>query len=206
MRTVAHEADDFQSIAQAYLDESVQGGGVLQRFIERYPQYAEELTMLALETAADDGDVVTPLTPPSHLFDRLRRSAQEVEDDAPYVPASLIDFARDYREIEPPDLAERLDIGLDVLALLDERQLPPSTIPLDLYTIGAAVLDVPPRWMGDYCTAPPTTAVFATAYHAPDGLSDARSRTFIEAIEESPLTTAEQKSRWRERMRRDDGT
>jgi len=218
MRTIVDWADDFQSIAQDYLNEHTQGGGVLRRYIERYPHYTEELTMLALEMAADDGDAPSPLTPPSHLFDRLREEARDAEPrtvaplapvpppplpPAPAPPDSLIDFAGDHNGLDPVDLAERLDVGIDVLTLLDERHVPAHMIYPAFYAMGAEALGVPQEWIEAYFVAPPRAADFATAYHAPHGLAGMQPRTFGEAIEESPLMTPEQKARWRARAPRD---
>jgi hypothetical protein len=49
---------------------------VLQRYIQMYPEYEEDLWLLVSEVAASEGDIPPPATPPSTLLHMLREDAQ----------------------------------------------------------------------------------------------------------------------------------
>jgi hypothetical protein len=198
MTTDMSPAQDFETIALAFLEERERhAGDTLARFIARYPQYARELTLLAFETATEEGQERQAVTPPTHLRERLRAEAR-----AALLPrtdqalTSLLARGREHAGLAPRALAGRLDVGVDVLALLEERLITPDSIVRPFLARLAGVLGTSVDAVRHYLAAPPPPVARGVAYHAPEGHAPARRMSFAEAIAASNLTTPEQKARW----------
>ncbi len=190
------ESDDFTLVAAAYLDErAARVGETLARYADRYPQYAQDLLLLTVETAVAEEQAPSMATPPPDLLRRLRADARATLTPRPAF-SSLLGQAREHAGLTPRALAARLDVGVDVLALLEERHVRAETVVAPFLRrlaglVGASVVAVQ-----GYLALPPSAAAPGVAYHAPRGHSAARSLSFAEAIAESALTTTEQKDHW----------
>ena len=198
---------DFEAVALAFVaDLDRRDGATLARYLARYPHYAHELTMLAVETAAQEGQAVAVKAPPAALMARLRDDArmallpalaagerQTTEEET--IPG-LLAQARAHAGLTPRALAGKLGIGVDVLALLEERHIAPDTIVAPFIARLAAILGASSDAIRAYLAGPPMAAAPGVAYHAPRGHQPARRLTFQEAIAESNLTTPEQKAEW----------
>ncbi len=189
---------NFEAIARAFLEERAQRhGNSLRRFIERYPEYEEELVLLAAEMAASDGEMAIPVTPPSHLFQRLRAEARAVlTPDAEPQLESLRDQAKRQAGLTLPALAAQLGIGVDVLAMLEERQIVLSSIPAQFLDHMAKTLRTSQEALLRFLTGSAGPSAPQVAYHAPQGHVDTEPLTFAEAISTSDLMTDEEKARW----------
>jgi len=200
MSTETDTARDFESVALAFVEELTRGeAGALARYLDRYPRYARELSVLAFESVAGEaqGHTVVPVTPPAALRERLRADAHAaLLPDADNAVTSLLARARAYAGLNPRALAKRLDIGVDVLALLEERHVAPDTIAAPFLARLAATLGASADAVRSYLAGPPLTSARGVAYHAPKGHTPARRISFDEAIAQSNLTTPEQKARW----------
>ena len=198
MTTDMDPAQDFEAIALAFLEERERhAGDTLARYSARYPQYARELTLLAFETAAAEGQELQAVPPPAHLRERLRAEARTAllprTDQA---LTSLLARGRAHAGLAPRALAERLDVGVDVLALLEERLITPDSIVQPFLARLAGVLGTSVDAVRRYLAARPPPVARGVAYHAPQGHTPARRMSFTDAIAASNLTTPEQKARW----------
>ena len=198
MTTEMDPAQDFEPIALAFLEEREQhAGDTLARFITRYPRYTRELALLAFETAAEEGQERQAVPPPAHLRERLRADAR-----AALLPwtdqalAGLLARGREHAGLTPRALAGRLDVGVDVLALLEERLITPDSIVRPFLARLAGVLGTSVDAVRRYLAAPPPPVARGVAYHAPAGHAPTRRMGFAEAIVASNLTTPEQKAHW----------
>jgi len=198
MNTSTGAARDFEPIALAFAEEAARReGDTLARYLARYPQYAHELSVLAFETATSEGQPVASVPPPVALRARLLDDARAALSPAPE-PAvgSLLARARAHGGLTPRALAAKLDVGVDVLALLEERHIAPDTVAAPFLDRLAALLGATAGAVRAYLAGPPLTAARGVAYHAPKGHTQARRISFDEAIAESNLTTSEQKAYW----------
>ena len=200
MSTETNPARDFESVALAFVEELTRGeAGVLARYLDRYPRYARELSVLAFESAASEaqGHAVAPMAPPAALRELLRADAHAaLLPGADNMITSLLARARNHAGLNPRALAKKLDIGVDVLALLEERHVAPDTIAAPFLARLAVTLGATAEAVPSYLAGPPLTAARGVAYHAPKGHTPARRISFDEAIAQSNLTTPEQKARW----------
>jgi hypothetical protein len=200
MSTETDTARDFESVALAFVEELTRReAGALARYLDRYPHYARELSVLAFESAAgeEQGRAIAPATPPTALRERLRADAHAaLLPSADNVVTSLLTRARAYAGLNPRALARKLDIGVDVLALLEERHIAPDTVAALFLARLATTLGASAEAVRSYLAGPPLTAARGVAYHAPKGHTPARQISFDEAIAQSNLTTPEQKARW----------
>ncbi len=200
MSTETDAARDFESVALAFVEELTRGeGGALARYLDRYPRYARELSVLAFESATgeEQGRAIAPTTPPTALRERLRADAHAaLLPSADNVVASLLARARAYAGLNPRALARKLDIGVDVLALLEERHIAPDTVAAPFLARLATTLGASAEAVRSYLAGPPLTSARGVAYHAPKGHTPARRIPFDEAIAQSNLTAPEQKAHW----------
>jgi len=191
------ETDDFTLVAAAYLDERApRTGETLARYVERYPQYAPDLLLLTMETAVAEGQQAPLMeTPPPDLLRRLRTDARATLAPRPAFN-SLLAQAREHAGLTPRALAARLGVGVDVLALLEERHVRAETVVAPFLRRLAGLVGASVTAVQGYLALPPSAASPGVAYHAPWGHNAARSLSFAEAIAESALTTPQQKERW----------
>ncbi len=197
MTTEKDAAEDFEHVALAFAEDLTRReANTLGRYLARYPRFAHELSLLAFEAAASDGQTSAPLAPPAALRDRLRDDAR-----AALLPAattaldSLLARGRAFAGLTPRALAGKLSIGVDVLALLEERHIAPDTVAAPFLSRLSGVLGTTADAVRAYLAGPPLTAERGVAYHAPKGHTPARQISFAEAIGESNLMTSEQKAR-----------
>jgi len=200
MNTETDTARDFESVALAFVEELTRGeAGALARYLDRYPRYARELSVLAFESAASEeqGRAIAPVTPPTALRERLRADAHAaLLPSADSVVTSLLARARAYAGLNPRALARKLDIGVDVLALLEERHVAPDTVAAPFLARLATTLGASVEAVRSYLAGPPLTSARGVAYHAPKGHTPARRISFDEAISQSNVTAPEQKAYW----------
>jgi len=190
------ETDDFTLVAAAYLDERApRTGETLARYVERYPQYAPDLLLLTMETAVAEAQTPPMATPPPDLLRRLRADARATLAPRPAF-SSLLGQAREHAGLTPRALAAQLGVGVDVLALLEERHVRVETVVTPFLRRLAGLVGASVAAVQGYLALPPLAASPGVAYHAPRGHSAARSLSFAEAIAESALTTPQQKERW----------
>jgi hypothetical protein len=195
---------DFASVANDFLEELEQHrGGVLEQYLDRYPEHARDLILLAAESAIDDADDLGVLTPPTHLRERLLAGAAAAWQEAAepvLVFTSLCDRARDYADLSPKELSKKLRIGRDLLAMLDEGGINPGTILPAFLREVAQVLGLSVAAVSAFLrSASQGQNPLSVSYHAPQGHAagtQPRVRTFEEALRESPSTSPEDKAFW----------
>jgi hypothetical protein len=184
----------FDHVARAFIEEwATRRKNTLRRYIERYPDFEAELVLLASEMAAPDEDVPALVTPPSHIYRALREDAIAAFAEQGEVPASTL---HERAGVSPPVLARSLDIGVDVLAMIEGGQIIPDTIRPPFVDRIADVLRAPREAILPLLNALARTNSMRPAYHAPRGHTRTEPMSFDDAIRASPLMTVEQKSRW----------
>ena len=194
----------FALVADEFLEELEQHrAGVLERYLDRYPEYAQDLILLAAEIAVEDADDFAVVTPPTHLRDRLLAGAAAAWESVPEpVPAfaSLCDRARDYAGLTPKELSRKLRIGRDLLAMLDRGGIEPRTVFAAFLAEVARVLGLSVAAVRSFLrSASRSRQSTSVSYHAPQGHAagiQPRIRTFEEALRESPSTSQEDKDYW----------
>ncbi len=184
--------EGFDALAYDFLDAHGDEAGRARLLRER-PEYALDLLYLATTDALDvESDDAAP---PSNLLGRLRADARTALAPAPG-PAlsSLLAQARAHAGLDARALARRLGLGVDVLAVLEERQVASSSVPPSaLRRIGAAI-GASAEAVAAYLMKP--AAGVAAAYHAPHGHQAAHKLSFHDALLQSVLTTDAQKESW----------
>ena len=137
-----NEQEDIFHITAHYVAE-VQAGRrpVLSDYISRYPQYADAIADFvayyqAIEVPGPDLSASAPLSQVSQVS--LTRALQRIQAE----PASTITtlLANQTRHFTLPELARKLDLSIDIVALLEQRVIDPSTLPGELYRRIADVL------------------------------------------------------------------
>ncbi len=196
----------FEDVAFAFAEEwDRRRGEALRRYVERYPEYAEELILLAGELAAGAGEAATVVTPPTDLLQQLRAGARARLAPQPDAEISTLrGRAREHAGMDPRALAAALDITVDVLAMLEERCIIAASIPRRFIGRAAAVLGTSSDAVRRFFAAPPGTGAHGVAYHAPQGHVAPQVQTFAAAVTGSPLMSPAQKARWLD-ARSDDG-
>jgi len=185
-------SETFDAVARAFLEEwAQQRGNSLRRYIERYPQFEADLMLLASEMAAMEGDPPPSVTPPSAVYNALRADAHAFLMGPHQV---TINSLEQQAGVSSPALASALDITVDILALLEERQVRLSSIFPQFIAHLATVLRAPVDAVRAFFAAPAPD--MQTAFHAPQGHLATEPITFAAAIRESQLMTPAQKARW----------
>jgi len=184
--------EGFDALAYDFLDAG-DGEATRTRLLREHPAHALDLLYLAVTDPLDlDSEGAAPS---SALLARLRDDARTVLLPAPS-PAlsSLLAQARAYAGLDARALARRLGLGVDVLAVLEERQIVGSSVPpFALRRIGAAI-GASAEAVAAYLMKPAASG--AAAYHAPHGHQVARPLLFGDALAQSVLTTKAQKESW----------
>ncbi|HEY4383599.1 MAG TPA: hypothetical protein VGN34_03860 [Ktedonobacteraceae bacterium] len=182
----------------------------LQEYLARYPRYASAIADFvayyqALELQLPEETLeYHPPTPDEHAL--LQRALQQTR--LPPEPLSSLLSARQSSTLT--GLAHELDIGEDIVMLLEQRMLAEESIPALLIERLAFVLrrseqDIraylrritPSRGQRGATTHLRYVAETAASY-AQDRSSQAPARNFLQALEESLQATPEQKTFWRE--------
>lgn len=197
MGTDNNATHDFMAIVFEFLEERErQSGGTLRRFIGRYPEYERELVLLASEMAVDDPEM--PMAAPATAVRaRMLGQARAIFGTSPSPLESLIARAQMRAGLAPPALAATLGIGVDVLAMLEERSIAASSIFPSFIRRLSEMLDVSSEAVRTFF-AQSSTSSQGVAYRAPQGHSALKQVTFREAISQSQLMSTEQKARWLE--------
>lgn len=184
--------EDFDKLAYDFLDS--QGGEAGRaRILREHPEHA--LDLLYLATTETLGEKSQDEVPSSALLARLRIDARTTLTPMS-TPAltSLLAQARGHAGLDARALARKLGLGVDVLAVLEERQVVGSSVPPSaLRRIGTAI-GASAEAVAAYLMQPASGRV--AVYHAPRGHQAARQLSFGDVLAQSALTTDAQKKSW----------
>jgi len=142
------QQDAIFRITARYVAE-VQAGRepVLSEYIARYPQYADAIADFV---AYYHGfEVTMPIAPTSHTllspFSQvdLQRSDEQMQLE-PFSATTITTLlATEQQHFTLSELARKLDLSVDIVALLEQRAIDPATLPFELYRRLALALHQP---------------------------------------------------------------
>ena len=139
------QQEDIFHITDLYVTEMQAGKQPnVSDYITRYPQYADAIADFVAYYHAFEAD--GPATVASARLSRvsriaLTRALRRVQIE-PSVPITTL-LATGTRHFTLPELARKLDLSVDIVALLEQRVIDPSTLPWELYQRIADVLQQP---------------------------------------------------------------
>ncbi len=153
----------------------------LQPWLERYPDFVDDLTDYAITWGADEFFAASPTMPPfdEAVFARGLAIIQTVQDELARAPLTSLFTAAAQQE---RSLATRVRIGQGVLAKLDAHAVYPETIPDALIDAIAAAID--------------RGAEAVREYLQPETGQDAGSESFRSALTHDDTMTQREKDRW----------
>lgn len=170
----------------------------LAAWLDEYPDCAEDLLRWTADTPIQES---ASLYTDSEGETRTREIGRQViaEMRARYsaAPAPLVGLVIRAKErgLNAKTLAERLGIGITLVAKLDQRHLRVTTIPARLLAELAEALDSTFEQVRDYLRQPPTLA--AGAMYKSDGIPQVGEAVdFAEAVRASRDMTPERKAYW----------
>ena len=161
-------------------------------YIERYPQFARELLEFALFFHTFEGDQPEPdLAPASQPSPAAQAALARIHEATPLT--GIIKQGR-LAGYMAPRLAETVGLGLDILSKLDAHAINGASIPQTLIRRLADVLRVTPRAVATYLERPP--AAQAGAFFYADEAPRQHQESFLDAVQSSPMLSAERKREW----------
>jgi hypothetical protein len=205
--------EDIFHITARYVAE-VQAGKqpIISDYISRYPQYADALVDFAAYYQSFEAGAPSP---PSSLSSAplsqvsqvaLTRALDRVQAEASATITTLL--ATGTRSFTLSELARKLDLSIDIVALLEQRIIDPSTLPMELYRRIADILQQPVSVVQTYLARSPVNADFAkearpslkvaedpALYHSP-GNQYSPEQSFRSLIEESLWLSPTQRATW----------
>lgn len=207
------QQDAIFRITARYVAE-VQAGHepVLSEYIARYPQYADAIADFVAYYHGFEATV--PLASNTHALlspfsqATLPRSEGHMQSESlsTIVMTSLL--VTDQRHFTLSDLARKLDLSVDIVALLEQRAIDPATLPFELYRRIALVLHQPISSIQAYFSwTPPHTrsarerqAVMKVAekpaYYHVSGEQSPLEQSFRHIVAESLWLSPEQRDTW----------
>lgn len=127
----------------------------LSDYLARYPQYANAIADFVAYYHAVEMYVPAGMDADTSLSDISRevlRRVQAREWQQPEQRANLLPLANG-RSFTLAELADRLNLSLDIMIQLEQRMIEPATIPYELYRRLATALEQPVSAVQDYFQA-----------------------------------------------------
>jgi len=140
-----NQQDDIFYITALYIAEVREGKQPnISDYITRYPQYADALADFvsyyqAFEADSPDTSALAPLSQISQAA--LTRALHRVQHEPPVTITTLL--ATRTRSFTLAEFARKLDLSVDIVALLEQKVIDPSTLPQELYLRIAHTLQRP---------------------------------------------------------------
>lgn len=150
------QQDDIFYITALYVAEMRAGKQPnISDYIARYPQYADALADFgayyqAFEADAPDSSVSTPLSQVSQAA--LTRALHRVQPEPPTTITTLLATENHYFTLA--EFARKLDLSVDIVALLEQKVIDPSSLPHELYRRIAHILQQPVTAVQAYLARP----------------------------------------------------
>jgi hypothetical protein len=156
------QQEDIFHITDLYVAEMQAGKQPnISDYITRYPQYADAIAdFLAYYHAFEaDGPVTVAPARLSHVSQTaLTRALRQIQiEPSVAITTLLVTGTRHFTLFE---LARKLDLSVDIVALLEQRVIDPSTLPWELYQRIADVLQQPISVVQAYLAGSPRAAGF----------------------------------------------
>lgn len=192
---------EIDRITSRYEDEYRAGKSPkIAEYIERYPQFAQELAEFALffHTVGSDQPEPNP-TAASQLSPAAQAARSRIHEQVnPATSPPLLGIIKQGRQAGymAPKLAEMVGLSLDILAKLDAHAIIGASIPRTLIQRLADTLHVTPEAVASYLGHP--QAAQAGAFFYADQAPQQRQESFLNAVQNSAALSSEQKQAWRE--------
>lgn len=169
-------------------------------YVQRYPQFARELTEFALFFHTIGADQPEPEPAPARQLSPAAQAALARIHPPPPIFKGFVQagLASGYT---PPKLAEALGIGRDVLAKLEAHAIAAGSIPHAFIQRAAERLSATPEAIRAYLRG--ASPAQAGAFFYSDQAPKQEQETFLEAIQASPQLTATQKHEWGEQIKQE---
>lgn len=173
-------------------------------YIQRYPQYAQELAEFALfhhTVGLDQPEPGAPQPGPSAAAQAARARIHEQVHLSTSPPLEGLMKQGRLAGYMAPKLAEMVGLSLDILAKLDAHAITGTSIPQTLIERLADTLRVAQERVAAYLGSPQAASrgAFFYASQAPQQ----RQESFLDAVQNSAALSAEAKQEWAEITRRD---
>jgi transcriptional regulator with XRE-family HTH domain len=197
-----------QRITARYIEEVRSGHQPnMSDYLARYPQFADEIAdFIAYYHAVEVGlphetDQMPILTEQFHeAIDTAWERVAQSQGQATSKVTSLLARARELH-LSLSQLADKLGVSADVVLKLERRTIEASSIPGELITLLAKVLQQPSQVIQAFfgITVQQRVTEARTSYRV-----DGQVQSFREAIEESAQLSEDQRRRWRELLDREE--
>jgi transcriptional regulator with XRE-family HTH domain len=205
MRITARYVAEVQAGLQPRLDE----------YLARYPQYADEIVDFVAYYQAVEADIPPIIDAPGPLSDTSRIALQRAKEHlarsaarpAEQIPTLLITANK--KRLTPSQLATRLGLSVDIIELLEQRKIDPSTLPHEVCRRLAQELHRPTGVIEAYLNStsqaasfkrnekPPQLKVAEEQARYPErGVHAVRGFSFRQALEASTQLPEAQKRTW----------
>jgi hypothetical protein len=176
-------------VIYAYAVEPIHDLATLERYLRRYPQFAQGLIdcSIELDGAQTQGDSSTSITAASAAVWNQFEKAMGMVQSLPASPFGNLD-SRAFRA-----LAAELNMNVLLLMRLRDRAIRATTIPKQLVEMLARKLVVSPDSMDAYLRGLPTLAVSGVQFKSSAKPTAASQIDFAEAVRTSQLSDEQQK-------------
>jgi hypothetical protein len=185
---------------------------ILSEYIARYPQYADEIADFVAYYHSFEATVPLASTAHTLLAPFPQVDLPRPEEHMHFEPLSVATMttllATEQRHFTLSELARKLDLSVDIVALLEQRAIDPATLPFELYRRIALVLHQPISAIQAYLARTPRrtraareklssmkVAEKAAHYHVPGELSSLE-HSFRHIVVESLWLSPEQRETW----------
>lgn len=204
MRITARYVAEVQAGLRPRLDE----------YLARYPQYADEIVEFVAYYQAVEAHIPPIIDAPGPLSDNSRIALQHAQERlaqskarSPEQISTLLITANKER-LTPSQLATRLGLSVDIIKLLEQRKIDPSTLPREVGRRLAQELRRPTGVIEAYLNSTDQEASFKQKKHPqlkvaeeqvqyPERVAEiARGFSFRQAVEASTQLSDEQKRIW----------
>jgi hypothetical protein len=201
--------DALQDVLQAYLEETTEPSAItLQKWIEQYPQFEQELTEFAVVWGMVDALPVSKASPTASethvlrgmsvvqnvLYELEQSQAVRKQVDARPAIKSIIHDAKSLG-LNTDRLAEHLKMSIPLIGKLDRRLVELSSIPVKAIDMLAGVLQQTSLAITGYLSQPPGLAANAS-YKSRQKPSVVFQQNFFEAVRVDPEINPVDREYW----------
>ncbi len=187
----------------------------LSEYLARYPEYASAIVDFVAYYHAIEVHVPVGIETHQPLSHVSQEVLQRVQEQVLPQPIKRIDtlLIVDGRSLTLPELADQLNLSVDIVIQLEQRMIKPATIPYELLRRVAMVLQRPVSVIETYFRLHDRSQDDETRHGERQSLrvaegqarypSDARKQSFRRALEASSLLSSEQYTSWSTILKRE---
>ncbi|HEY7124068.1 MAG TPA: hypothetical protein VH590_00230 [Ktedonobacterales bacterium] len=191
--------DDLNRITARYVEEFQAGKAPrVADYIQRHPQYADELMEFVLYFHAIAAGLPEPDALPAQQFtpaaNAARTRLREQTSSGSAAPLSSLFRQALAVGYPPPQLAQAIGLSWDIVAKLEARAIAAASIPRTLTQRLADTLKVAPTAISAYLQG--TTPTQSGAFFYADQPPEQQQETFLAAVQSTPELSQEQKRAW----------